>query len=77
MQKYRVYSWVGVESFCVLANERQFCAHVLVACLKMSRLKDFLNWFVTAKRKSGGVNYTRAVSFGMPVGRGRKGEAPP
>lgn len=55
----------------------QICAHVLVACLKMFRLKDFLNRFVAAKRKTGGVNYTRAVSFGMPVGRGRKGEAPP
>jgi hypothetical protein len=53
------------------------CAHVLVACLKMSRLKDFLHWFVTTKRRTGGVNYTRAVSFGMPAGRGRKGEAPP
>ena len=55
----------------------EICAHVLVACLKMSRLKDFLNWFVTAKRKTGRVNYTRAVSFGMPVGRGRKGKALP
>ena len=55
----------------------EICTHVLVACLKMSRLKDLINWFVTAKRKTGGVNYTRAVSFGMPVGRGRKGEAPP
>ena len=55
----------------------EICTHVLVACLKMSGLKDFLNWFVTAKRRTGEVNYTRAVSFGMPVGRGRKGEAPP
>ncbi len=50
------------------------CAHVIAACLKMSRLPDFLRWFVATKRKTGGVNYSRAVSFGMPKGRGRKGE---
>mgnify|MGYP002803567663 CR=1 FL=1 len=55
----------------------EICAHVLAACLKKSRLKDFLHWFVTAKRKTGAVNYTRAVTFGMPAGRGRKGEPPP
>ena len=32
---------------------------------------------VTSKRKSGDVNYSEAISFGMPKGRGRKGEAPP
>ena len=53
------------------------CAHVIVACLKKSRLADFLRWLVTSKRKSGGVNYSEAISFGMPKGRGRKGEAPP
>ncbi len=51
------------------------CAHVIVACLKKSRLVDFLRWLVTSKRKTGGVNYSEAVSFGMPKGRGRKGEA--
>ena len=61
------------DTSCPGFSVEEICAHVLVACLKMSRLKDFLNWFVTAKRKTGGVNYTRAVSFGMPVGRGRKG----
>ena len=53
------------------------CAHVIAACLKTSRLSNFSQWFVTKKRKSGGINYCRAVSFGMPRGRGRKGEAPP
>ncbi|CAB4007303.1 Hypothetical predicted protein, partial [Paramuricea clavata] len=53
------------------------CAHVIAACLKMSRLSDFLRWFVSTKKKTGGVNYSKAVSFGMPKGRGRKGEAPP
>ena len=53
------------------------CAHVIAACLKTSRLSNFIQWFVTKKRKSGGINYSRAVSFGMPRGRGRKGEAPP
>jgi hypothetical protein len=38
---------------------------------------DFLRWLVTSKRKTGGVNYSEAISFGMPKGRGRKGEAAP
>ena len=53
------------------------CAHIIAACLKTSSLSNFIQWFVTKKRKSGGINYSRAVSFGMPRGRGRKGEAPP
>ena len=53
------------------------CAHVIAACLKTSRLSNFIQWFVAKKRKSGGINYSKAVSFGMPRGRGRKGEAPP
>ena len=53
------------------------CAHVIAACVKKSRLMDFLRWLVTSKRKTGGVNYSEAISFGMPKGRGRKGEAAP
>ena len=48
------------------------CALVIAACLKTSRLSNFIQWFVTKKRKSGGINYSRAVSFGMPRGRGRR-----
>jgi hypothetical protein len=53
------------------------CAHVIAACVKKSRLMDFLRWLVTSKRKTGGVNYSEAISFGMPKGRERKGEAAP
>ena len=51
---------------------------MIAACVvKKSRLMDFLRWLVTSKRKTDGVNYSEAISFGMPKGRGRKGEAAP
>lgn len=53
------------------------CAHVIAASLKKSKFAHFLRWLVTSKRKTGGVNYSEAISFGMPKGRGRKGEEPP
>ena len=32
---------------------------------------------VATKRKTGGLNYSKAITFGMPAGRGRKGERQP
>ena len=32
---------------------------------------------VANKRKTGGLNYSKPITFGMPAGRGRKGEKPP
>lgn len=53
------------------------CAHTLAACLAIDRLKDFLRWLVSTKRNSGGINLSAAVAYGMPKGRGRKGERAP
>ena len=36
-----------------------------------------VRWLVTSKRKTGGVDHSEAISFGMPKGRERKGEAAP
>ena len=48
-----------------------------VPVLKRGTLEAYLKWLVTNKRKSGGLNYSKAITFGMPAGRGRKGERPP
>jgi hypothetical protein len=53
------------------------CSHVLVACLKKGHLAKYLKWLTAAKRKKGGVNYSQAITFGMPAGRGRKGSKAP
>ena len=45
--------------------------------LKRGTLEAYLKWLVTNKRKSGDLNYSKAITFGMPAGRGRKGERPP
>ena len=53
------------------------CAHAVAASLKGGNLEMYLKWLVANKRKTGGLNYSKAITFGMPAGRGRKGERPP
>ena len=53
------------------------CAHAVAASLKRGTLEAYLKWLVTNKRKSGGLNYSKAITFGMSAGRGGKGERPP
>ena len=53
------------------------CAHAVAASLKRGTLEVYLKWLVANKRNTGGLNYSRAIAFGMPTGRGRKGERQP
>ena len=53
------------------------CAHAVAASLKRGTLEAYLKWLVATKRKTGGLNYSKAITFGMPAGRGRKGERQP
>lgn len=48
------------------------CAHAIAASIKVNRLEAYLKWLVTTKRKTGGINYSKAITHGMPSGRGRK-----
>ena len=58
-------------------SESCLCAHALAALFKRGTLEAYLKWLVANKRKIGGLNYSKAITFGMPAGRGRKGERPP
>ena len=60
-----------------LSSVCEVSGHTLAACLAINRLKDFLRWLVSTKRNSGGINLSAAVAYGMPKGRGRKGERAP
>ena len=53
------------------------CAHAVAASLKRGTLEVYLKWLVANKRNTGGLNYSRAIAFGMPTGRDRKGERQP
>ena len=53
------------------------CAHAVAASMRRGTPEAYLKWLVANKRKTGGLNYSRAITFGMPAGRGRKGERPP
>ena len=50
------------------------CAHAVAASLKRGTFEAYLKWLVANKRTTGGLNYSKAITFGMPAGRGRKGE---
>ena len=53
------------------------CAHAVAASLKRATLEAYTKWLVANKGKTGGLNYSKAITFGMPAGRGRKGERQP
>ena len=53
------------------------CAHAAAASSRRGILEAYLKWLVANKRKTGGLNYSKAITFGMPAGRGRKGERQP
>ena len=54
------------------SSQSSLCAHTLAACLKVKRLDEYLKWLLMTQRKTGGINYTKAITHGMPAGRGRK-----
>ena len=62
---------------CASYSAISLCSHVLAACLKKQRLNNYLKWLTSTKRKTGGINYTSAITYGMPAGRGRKGNKAP
>ena len=49
------------------------CTHAVAAALTMKTAKEFIRWLSRSKRNSGGINYSKAITFGMPDGRGHKG----
>ena len=53
------------------------CAHAVAASMTKGNLDVYLKWLVANNRKSGGINYSKAITYGMPAGRGRKGGRPP
>lgn len=58
-------------------SSMSICSHVLIACKEKCHLAKYLKWLVATKRKTGGVNYSKAITYGMPAGRGNKGSQPP
>ena len=57
---------------CPSYSASSLCAHAIAASHEMSKFDAYVTWFVTNKRKTGGINYTKAVTHGLPNDRGRK-----
>ena len=53
------------------------CTCAAPVSLKRGNLKAYLKWLETNKHKTGRLNHSKAITFGMPAGRGRKGERQP
>ena len=49
------------------------CAHAVAASLKRGSLETYVKWLVANKRKTGVLNYSRAITFGMPAGKRQEG----
>ena len=62
-------------SDCPGCTSSSICAHILAASLTLKKTKEFLGWL--SQRNKGGINFSKAITFGMPEGRGLKGQVGP
>ena len=62
---------------CAGFSSSSVCAHSVAACVMKKRIPGFCKWLSSTKRNIGGINFSKAITFGMPKGRGRKGEKAP
>lgn len=53
------------------------CKHTIAASVQLQRMDQFIRWLVKTYRSKGGVNFSKAITYGMPSGRGKKGNRPP
>ena len=53
------------------SNPRK-CAHAIAASVKTGSLNSYVTWLLTKKRKTGGINYSKAILHGLPNDKGRK-----
>ena len=49
------------------------CAHAVAASFKRGSLETYVKWLVANKRKTGVLNYSRAITFGLPAGKRQEG----
>ncbi len=45
--------------------------------IKLKQMDGYLSWLVSSQRRSGGINISKAITYGMPRGRGQKGNKAP
>jgi len=48
------------------------CAHAITASVKTGSLNSYVTRLLTKKRKTGGINFSKAILHGLPNDRGRK-----
>jgi hypothetical protein len=53
---------------------KKICKHTVAVNIN---LDGYLGWLVSSQRRSGGINISKAITYGMPRGRGKKGSRAP
>ena len=65
------------DSNCPAYASQKICKHTLAVNIKEKTMAEYVRWFVSSQRRSDGVNLSKAITFGMPQGRGKKGNRAP
>ena len=65
------------DSNCPAYASQKICKHTLAVNIKEKTMAEYFRWFVSSQRRSGGINLSKAITFGMPQGRGKKGNRAP
>ncbi len=56
---------------------KKICKHTVAVNIKLKQMDGYLSWLVSSQRRSGGINISKAITYGMPRGRGKKGNKAP
>ena len=65
------------DSNCPAYASQKIYKHTLAVNIKEKTMAEYFRWFVSSQRRSGGINLSKAIIFGMPEGRVKKGNRAP
>ena len=51
---------------------KKICKHTVAVNIKLKTMDGYLGWLFSSQRRSGGINISKAITYGMPRGRGKK-----
>lgn len=68
---------VECDDHCPGYSSKKICKHTIAVSLTCKRMDQHLRWFVNTQRRTGGINFSKAITHGMPQGRGKKGNQAP
>ena len=64
-------------SDCPRFKASSVCKHTIAVFAKLGRMDHLIAWLARTKRGKRGINFSKAITHGMPEGRGKKGNLAP